>query len=167
MSLDISSQETAPHCFRFYRLADEDLRMLSQLAQLQESFQILSVPPNSLLIPLFSHDTSSDTWIFLLVNSPLSALCSLQFGGWKHWDRSGSWMDRAVCECEMHSPQCLVQMVGPRSSVLFSIKKLDTKSLHSCVIRWKRWDGQGVSQAEATEAGEGLYWYLSAPGLQR
>lgn len=66
-------------------------------------------------------------------------------------------MDRAVCGCEMHSPRCLVQMVGPRSSVLFSIKKLDTKSLHSCVITWKRWDGQGVSQAEATEAGEGLY----------
>lgn len=42
--------------------------------------------------------------------------------------------------------------------VLFSIEKLDTKSLHCCVVRWQCWDGQVVSQAEATEAeGEGLY----------
>lgn len=51
--------------------------------------------------------------------------------------------------------------------ILFSIKKLDTKSLHSCVVRWKCWDGQVVSQAEATEAGEKGFTDISQPLLFR
>lgn len=76
-------------------------------------------------------------------------------------DRSGTGAGAGCTEQSVNVRSMVLSVLcrgwGLGVMVLLSIKKLYTKSLHSSVVRWKRWDGQVVSQAEAIEAGgEGL-----------
>lgn len=70
----------------------------------------------------------------------VSAACS-QFSGWRLWDRSGTgagagWTEQSVnVRSIVLSVFCRGWDLGVMA--LFSIKELDTKSLHSCDVRWK------------------------------